>query len=221
METIELLREIIEGDHVPTAVEAEELSRIWPACLAPDAALLLEGDAEDGNAAKGRIASGLGDRDALFRLLGKDGDVFDNFYPDPRHTAPSTEDTIDAFLGKFSHGDQSREAKAAEQAIFNPAPDDYLSSLAAEQPAPAPAEMTTEKAAEDTPQTEPRQPAAEPSAPASLSESFARVMIKNRNYSKALEIIQAISLNNPEKSAYFADQIRFLKKLIINDNNKR
>ncbi len=216
METIELLREIIEGDHVPTAAEAEELSRIWPACLVPDAALRLEGD----TAVKARIAAGLGDRDALFRLLGKDGDVFDNFYPDPRHTAPSTEDTIDAFLGKFSHGDPSREAQAAEQAIFNPAPDDYLSSLAAEQPAPAPAEAT-EKAAEDTQQTEPRQNTAEPSASASLSESFARVMIKNRNYSKALEIIQAISLNNPEKSAYFADQIRFLKKLIINDNNKR
>ncbi|HBC20619.1 MAG TPA: hypothetical protein DC009_00615 [Porphyromonadaceae bacterium] len=220
METIELLREIIEGSHVPTAAEAEELSRIWPACLVPDAALLLQGDAEDGTAAKARIAAGLGDRDALFRLLGKDGDVFDNFYPDPRHTAPSTEDTIDAFLGKFSHGDPSREAKAAEQAIFNPAPDDYLSSLAAEQSEPAPAEDIA-PAAEDAPKTEPQQTAAEPPAPASLSESFARVMIKNRNYSKALEIIQAISLNNPEKSAYFADQIRFLKKLIINDNNKR
>ena len=220
METIELLREIIEGSHVPTAAEAEELSRIWPACLVPDAALLLQGDAEDGTAAKARIAAGLGDRDALFRLLGKDGDVFDNFYPDPRHTAPSTEDTIDAFLGKFSHGDPSREAKAAEQAIFNPAPDDYLSSLAAEQSEPAPAEDIA-PAAEDAPKTEPQQTAAEPPAPASLSESFARVMIKNRTYSKALEIIQAISLNNPEKSAYFADQIRFLKKLIINDNNKR
>lgn len=216
METIELLREIIEGSHVPTAAEAEELSRIWPACIVPQAVLLEEGKTEDA-AAKARIAGCLGDRDALFRLLGNDGDVFDNFYPDPRHTAPSTEDTIDAFLGKFSHGDQSREAQAAEQAIFNPAPDDYLSSLAAEQTGPA--EVTTEKATEDTHTAKPEQAAAEP--PASLSESFARVMIKNRNYGKALEIIQAISLNNPEKSAYFADQIRFLKKLIINDNNRR
>ncbi len=218
METIELLREIIEGSHVPTAAEAEELSRIWPACIVPQAVLLEEGKTEDA-AAKARIAGCLGDRDALFRLLGNDGDVFDNFYPDPRHTAPSTEDTIDAFLGKFSHGDQSREAQAAEQAIFNPAPDDYLSSLAAEQTGPA--EVTTEKATEDTHTAKPEQAAAEPPAPASLSESFARVMIKNRNYGKALEIIQAISLNNPGKSAYFADQIRFLKKLIINDNNRR
>lgn len=48
----------------------------------------------------------------------------------------------------------------------------------------------------------------------SLSESLARIMIKNGNYQKALEIITEISLNNPKKSIYFADQIRFLKKLI-------
>ncbi len=54
----------------------------------------------------------------------------------------------------------------------------------------------------------------------SLTESFAKVMIKNRNYSKALEIITDLSLNNPEKSIYFADQIRFLKKLIINENKQ-
>ena len=47
-----------------------------------------------------------------------------------------------------------------------------------------------------------------------LSESLARIMIKNGNYQKALEIITEISLNNPKKSIYFADQIRFLKKLI-------
>ncbi len=54
---------------------------------------------------------------------------------------------------------------------------------------------------------------------ASLSESLARAMIKKGNYRKALEIITELSLKNPEKITYFADQIRFLKKLIINDNN--
>jgi hypothetical protein len=50
----------------------------------------------------------------------------------------------------------------------------------------------------------------------SLRESLARVMIKNGNYTKALEIITELNLANPKKSVYFADQIRFLKKLIIN-----
>ena len=39
-------------------------------------------------------------------------------------------------------------------------------------------------------------------------------MIDKRNYSKALEIITEINLKNPKKSIYFADQMRFLRKLM-------
>ena len=56
-----------------------------------------------------------------------------------------------------------------------------------------------------------------------LSESLAKIYIKQRKYSKALEIIKTISLKFPEKSIYFADQIRFLQKLIKTEtikNNK-
>ena len=49
-----------------------------------------------------------------------------------------------------------------------------------------------------------------------LSESLAKIYIKQRKYSKAYEIIRNLSLNFPEKSIYFADQLRFLQKLIIN-----
>lgn len=48
----------------------------------------------------------------------------------------------------------------------------------------------------------------------SLSVSLAAMMIKNGNYPKALEIINEHNLANPEKSIIFADQIRFLRKLI-------
>ena len=50
------------------------------------------------------------------------------------------------------------------------------------------------------------------------TETLARIYIKQGNYSKALQIIRQISLDNPKKNAYFADQIRFLEKLIINSN---
>ena len=53
-----------------------------------------------------------------------------------------------------------------------------------------------------------------------FTETFARIYIKQGNYSKALEIIQQLSLDNPKKNAYFADQMRFLEKLIINSNKK-
>ena len=53
-----------------------------------------------------------------------------------------------------------------------------------------------------------------------FTETLARIYIKQGRYSKALEIIQRLSLQVPKKNAYFADQIRFLEKLIINSNKK-
>ena len=52
-----------------------------------------------------------------------------------------------------------------------------------------------------------------------FSESLAKIYIQQRRYAKALEIIRKLNLNNPEKNIYFADQIRFLEKLIINVKN--
>ena len=52
------------------------------------------------------------------------------------------------------------------------------------------------------------------------TETLARIYIKQGKYSRALEIIKCLNLNNTKKSVYFADQIRFLEKLIINNNNK-
>ena len=53
-----------------------------------------------------------------------------------------------------------------------------------------------------------------------FTETLARIYIKQGRYSKALEIIQRLSLQYPKKNAYFADQIRFLEKLIINNSKK-
>ena len=53
-----------------------------------------------------------------------------------------------------------------------------------------------------------------------FTETLARIYIKQGRYSKALEIIRRLSLQYPKKNAYFADQIRFLEKLIINNNKK-
>ncbi len=54
-----------------------------------------------------------------------------------------------------------------------------------------------------------------------FTETLARIYIKQGRYSKALEIIQRLNLNYPKKNAYFADQIRFLEKLIRNSNAKQ
>lgn len=53
-----------------------------------------------------------------------------------------------------------------------------------------------------------------------FTETLARIYIKQGRYDKALEIITRLSLNYPKKNTYFADQIRFLQKLIINNKQK-
>jgi len=51
-----------------------------------------------------------------------------------------------------------------------------------------------------------------------FSETLAKIYVKKKKYDKALEIIRKLNLLYPEKNRYFADQIRFLEKLIINTN---
>ncbi len=53
-----------------------------------------------------------------------------------------------------------------------------------------------------------------------FTETLARIYIKQGQYSKALEIIKRLNLNYPKKNVYFADQIRFLEKLILNNKYK-
>ena len=53
-----------------------------------------------------------------------------------------------------------------------------------------------------------------------FTETLARIYIKQGHYEKALGIIGRLSERYPKKNAYFADQMRFLEKLIINSKNK-
>ena len=47
-----------------------------------------------------------------------------------------------------------------------------------------------------------------------FTETLARIYLKQHRYDKALEIIRSLYLNFPNKSIYFADQIRYLEKLV-------
>ncbi len=53
-----------------------------------------------------------------------------------------------------------------------------------------------------------------------FTETLAKIYIKQHRYEKALEIIKRLSLKYPKKNTYFADQIRFLEKVIINTKLK-
>lgn len=53
-----------------------------------------------------------------------------------------------------------------------------------------------------------------------FTETLAKIYVKQQRYDKALEIIKKLNLKYPKKNTYFADQIRFLEKLIINAKSK-
>lgn len=211
-------------------VNLAALREKYPACVLPEVMAL--GKEELGEEERRELAVAInvrvGDPDTLVSLLGADMSETP-FYPDPRTAAHSTDETIDAFIGKFSAQDPRKEAEALEQLIFRPTGDYAATMLAGEGEAGntgAPATETQCAAEpEKTGETQlgtPQEPHHETGGGApGLSEGFARIMIKNHNYSKALEIIQAISLNNSEKSAYFADQIRFLRKLVLNQSKQK
>jgi hypothetical protein len=99
------------------------------------------------------------------------------------------QDLIDSFLE--NEGVRLRRRPVAEPAA---------TAENAEKKPNLTASKTSENASPDTPY---------------FTETLANIYIKQRRYEKALEIIRGLSLKYPEKSIYFADQIRFLEKLII------
>lgn len=51
-----------------------------------------------------------------------------------------------------------------------------------------------------------------------MTETLARVYLEQKNFKKAIQAYKILILKNPEKSGFFADQIRAIKKLQDNNN---
>lgn len=197
----------------------------------------------------GKLAIASPDRKALCAILGENAIKFASFYPpEPEPVQPDTDSTLDTFLSTYGNTDE-KELEILNQMIFNPVPD-YAQMLAAEEERsrPAPGELAPSAEVDDddvlinrfiskskerpgffnaTQETDiaPEVKEVPIEAPVAvddsmLSESLAKIYIKQRKYYKALEIIKTISLKFPEKSIYFADQIRFLQKLVKTENIK-
>ncbi|MDO9154730.1 MAG: hypothetical protein Q7U47_13675 [Paludibacter sp.] len=49
-----------------------------------------------------------------------------------------------------------------------------------------------------------------------VTEAYAKKLIHEQKYTEAIEILRKLNLIIPKKSVYFADQIRFLEKVIAN-----
>ena len=192
------------------------------------------------------VLLGSPDRTAISDFANFNGCDWADFYPpmDPPEQK-TTEATIDDFLETYGHGTPKDDA-LLEKLLFNPVAPDYMESLEKEEKAKAEKQAETDaaaqnEAAEDVQEPKKAQPAPEveiiDTAPAEkatevmqegandaeeplLMESLAKIFIKQRRYERAFEIINSLSLKYPEKSVYFADQLRFLQLLIINNKKK-
>ncbi|SCD19189.1 hypothetical protein PSM36_0355 [Proteiniphilum saccharofermentans] len=175
-------------------------------------------------------------REEYGKLLNKDKSIHLN-------RADRTEQLLESFLSSL--GEREIIEPAIENAELNLATTDYFSylkSLSGERVNP---DQTDEqqklqhqdiidafiKKAEsdilfvpqDTPPTETKQEREEKEEGGSefLTETLARIYIKQKKYEQALTIIKRLSLNFPKKSVYFAHQIRFLELLISIERSRQ
>ncbi len=146
------------------------------------------------------ISVNIGDRDVLADVLGFTPEPFDDFYNDRNGVTPDTGDTISLFLSNFGNPrlcDPAAEIPAEVPVV--PAID-YVATYVEPEP-----EVEAEKA----PQTAP------------LTESLVKILVKTGKYEEALQIIKELNLKNPQKSIYFADQMRFLRKVMLSKQKNR
>ncbi len=223
------LSQLLTDESMPVDVEwLRQLMADHPTCVLP-AALLLRRNAflltdEEADRLTATVMLAAPDPQAMADLADLSHDDWQHFYPAVAKSAPDTVDTIDTFLERYGNV-SAAEGAMLERMIFNPVPPDYFQdspdpgidsnwSDLMQPPEPVQPKPQPKQAAA------PEQPETAAAAPEQgiLRLSLAKIFIKQRRYERAFEIINNLSLNNPEKSAYFADQLRFLQKLI---NNQR
>ena len=158
------------------------------------------------------LAVNIPDLEALRAVMGEDSEDFYEFYPDTMPKHRTTDDTIDTFIDRFG----SKGPDTIDSLLTQSGSSDYFASMGimdTDEP------DSLEEAKEETEENE--REVRNEGVHGDLTSGFAKILIKNGNYGKALEIIKEINLKNPEKSIYFADQIRFIKKLMLNESKKK
>ena len=235
---------MLDAGKAPDGKWLEQVTQRYPYFTLP---LLMHVKHTGDSDALQRLAIMSSDRRDLAIVVGSAPAAFAHFYPDAQPgDAPSVDSIIDKFLDTYSPGSNQKEIDALSNAIFNPTPD-YADILAAQDDGAAINDkedelinsfiahsreqeqevMSQHPVVAQHLQQEKVEQAANDNVENStqnddsmLSESLAKMYIARHKYSKALEIIESINLNFPEKSIYFADQIRFLRKLVLIETSK-
>ena len=244
----EELRNILQekNDYKLTEEDIRELIKEYPYFEIPVLLYLKQYGISDHSQWLQRASIYSGNRKTLYRLVCKESHRYDSLYPEkniPEVTEDKTLSAIDLFLEKYNSG--NKEEENTLESLLAPSVD-YISLLQSEEKLKTIAETNNEETENEidrlisqsenlnirlsAPQTsnslkeENRDNSTaegdESNEDTFLTESLAKIYIKQRRYSKALEIIKKLSLKYPEKNVYFEDQIRFLEKLIINIKTK-
>lgn len=199
----------------------------YPYYIYPAIQELPEATGEERERLLRRISVGVSTMSALRTVTGIDPEEFRDFYGELDKPELSTDDTISEFIDKFGDSRYADARMQEDEVPVAPPAVDYASQLAAREELPMEEDETADllnsfldMTPAPTPNKGKASPATEtkketPPAPALGEEALAKIMVKNGNYRKALEIITDLNLKNPKKSVYFADQIRFLQKLIL------
>ena len=128
--------------------------------------------------------------------------------------ADRTQTLIESFLNQLPEQPKPRKAHPVDASV------DYMAYLMQQPDAEILPDAIEEDDDDDEEVVTVVQEEQEPLNDPYFTETLAHIYIKQGKYSKAIEIIRRLSLNYPKKNRYFADQIRFLEKLIINERNQ-
>ena len=161
------------------------------------------------------------DRRRLFLLIEGETPLIAPQVPEAdveEETVQSVEDRTLTLINNFLQTQPSEAASPLQQLDYTT---DYAAYMLAEETPQVPASTAAPEQVEM-----PAEPATPNVIPDDLDDSYftetlAKIYIRQQRYEKALEIIRRLNLKYPKKNAYFADQIRFLEKLIINDKSNK
>ena len=137
-------------------------------------------------------------------------------YPAYLEQLPDFEEAVDAPLAEIAENGKTSESNKTRE------PSDSGETV---EPIPSDEEFTVSAIRRDLAEADDLPPVEECDEEEQNSdfytEAMAGIYIKQQKFEQALEIIRAISADNPKKSVYFAEQIRYLELLVRLNRNKK